>query len=408
MRLSHISLLVITLIFSLGGNVLFAMGIEENRFQAAMVALALIPAYSMLHSWKKNNTFVLLLTYLTLFSIFKLITDRGEGTRAFLLTIISAPIIYASLPYLGRKNKNEYIDFWTYATYILLFAYLAETGVAIYERVAGRQIFGWASYVVTLDAIGIENYRSSALYGHPLYNALMVSISMAFILISDLRPKYKFFLWGLGYAAILCFNARASIVGNALLLGLYLLHTSVANRKVKFSTKIGIILLGIVIAAVAYKAIMSGLVGARLLNMGLMDEDSSQVRIDAVEFVSGLDMKTYLYGMSFNEFASLLRFHHVEALENFWIEYLLRYGLVFLVPYVFFYFLFMRHELQRYSFFESMFVCTAFILIASTNNSLSTSFVALLYFLVLIRIFDPLLLKQTVKRKYLLNYNPSK
>ena len=403
MRLSHISLLVILLIFFFGSNVLLVIGIEENRFQAAMVSLALIPAYSMLHSWKKNDTLVLLLTFLTLFSIFKLITDRGEGTRVFLLTIISAPLIYASLPYLGRKNKNEYIDFWTYATYIL-----AETGVAIYERVAGRQIFGWASYVVTLDAIGIENYRSSALYGHPLYNALMVSISMAFILISDLRPKYKFFLWGVGYAAILCFNARASIVGNALLLGLYLLHTSVANRKVKFSTKIGIILLGIVIAAVAYRAIMSGLVGARLLNMGLMDEDSSQVRIDAVEFVSGLDMKIYLYGMSFNEFASLLRYHHVEALENFWIEYLLRYGLVFLVPYVFLYFLFVRHELQRYSFFESMFVCTAFILIASTNNSLSTSFVALLYFLVLIRIFDPVLLKQTVKRKYLLNYTSSK
>lgn len=401
MRPTYISIFVFVLFLLLGQNVLSSFNINENRFQFLMMAFSLVPGSYFSYYWKNKISYLWLMSYLLLFSAYKLVTDTGEGTRTFLMTIIASPVIIAAFPAMERfRSVLSFRRMWKNIWLIFVFFYLFETLMAIYERISGHMVFGWSSINNMTNVVDIGDYRSTALYGHPLYNALMVSTAMTFILTSKLRPAYKFLLWGIGFGAILCFNTRGSIVANSLILGLYVLYTILLNRRVNNSTKTSVMLAGAAVASIGYIVLNTGYVGGRLLKMGLIDESSAQVRIDAMDFVMGRGLTSFLFGMNYHQYTDFLYVNRIPALENFWLEYLMRFGLIFLIGYVLFYFFFLKSEMKNYKLFDKLLICGSFILIASTNNSLSTSFIALLYFFILIRLFNPASFKKIVDKKY--------
>lgn len=91
------------------------------------------------------------------------------------------------------------------------------------------------------------------------------------------------------------------------------------------------------------------------------------------------------------------------ALENPWLGYIIRNGLIFLVVYVFLYFLTFKKLLEDYSKFDKLFVSVCFLLIASTNNSLDGSYIYLFYFMLLSIIFNPKLLGKEYYKTYFVN-----
>lgn len=402
MKYYSISLFIVGAILLLGQNVLSYFGFDDNRFQLLMLLLAFIPSIAYNHRWSKHHSLLSLVLFVVFFSLFSLLTDKGEGTRALAMTIIGAPILMTAFPLIDKNNIIRR-NFWNKAFRVFLVLYLLEVLLAILERIMGHPIFGWhgISQTASISSVGVSDFRSTGMYGHPLYNALMVSTAMAFILVSDLKPKLKFLLWGLGYIAVLCFNTRGSIVGNALFMGVYIISTFVVNRKMSDSSKIAILILGLLMAGAAYFLMAQGFLGGRLMTMGLVDDSSAQVRIDIIEFVKGIPLDDYLFGMNFRDYTFLLFRNGLAATENFWIDYLFRYGLIFLVFYITLYFFYLKKELKNYKSFDRFYVTSAFLLIASTNNSLSSSFVALFYFLFLIRLFNPRIFHSAVNRDFL-------
>ncbi len=405
MKVTKISLFVVASLLFLGSNVLASIGINENSFQAFIMFLSFCSAYHLINQWKKRVALVLLLLFVVMASVLKLYIDRGEGTRSIVMSFLAAPIVMASIPVFSNQTVYKYHSFWTKSLKIILYSFLVEIGIVYFERITGKMVFGWASLKSGIDmikSVGVEEFRSTGMYGHPLYNALMVSTAMAFVLVSSLKPKYKFLLWGMGYGAILCFNTRGSIVGNALLLAVYVLNTILINRKMKDSTKTGILAAGSLAAGVAFFLLSSGLVGGRLMSMGLVDDSSAQVRLDIIEFVSSIHLQDYLFGMNFQDYNKLLFSNGMSATENWWVDYLFRCGLVFLICYMLFYTLYLKEEFRYYRLFDKLYVTIAFLFIATTNNSLSTSFVALFYYLFLIRLFNPPTFQTIVRKKYLM------
>ena len=158
--------------------------------------------------------------------------------------------------------------------------YLFETGMAITERVLGTTILGWNDIEFSVEDWGVSGFRSAALHGHPLYNALMVSISMAFILFSPLKIKYKMILWSMGYVSILCFNTRGSIVGNALLLAFYIIYVLLFDNSISSRTKVRLVMFSSIMTIVGLILFFNVGLGGRLAEMGLFDESSAQTRID--------------------------------------------------------------------------------------------------------------------------------
>lgn len=338
----------------------------------------------------RNIPLFSLLIIVCVYALLKLYTDRGEGTRFAILNILGAPLILSAYP-LSIANKSD-TKLWRTIVRLIFYAFLLEIGLAIIERVLTQNILGW-NIGNEVIFIGGENnvgeFRSTALYGHPLYNALMVSSMMAFILISQLKEKYKYPLWGLGYVAILCFNTRGSIVGNALLLLLYIGHSLFLNKGMSVKSRKYLILASIIFSSIVAILFLYFGYGNRLLEMGLFDDSSAQVRIDIWSIFDYVNFEELLWGMSHNDISILMYRGGLYASENFWIDQVFRLGLVFFTAYWFTFFAFVNKLYKGYTLFEKVFTLGAFVLIASTNNSLSSNYLALLFFLLLIVIFNP-------------------
>lgn len=284
---------------------------------------------------------------------------------------------------------------------ILFFAYIAEVNLAVFERLIGRNVFGWNSEVIfSIEEMG-GDYRSTSLHGHPLANALLVTTAMSFILVSPLKTKIKFSLWLIGFLAVLCFNTRSSIVGNILLLLAYLGYSITLNKRVKGKRKIAMLWSSAGIIIIGYIVVFVYGWGGRLLDMGLFDEESAQVRVNAWDLFAYYDIDKFLWGHSYNEVIAIKYSVGLYHLENFWLGYLLSCGLVFLMIYTILYIFVFKYILRKHSFFNKWFVSLSFLMIASTNNSLDSGFIYIFYFMLLCIVFDPRIFQIVVKKKYI-------
>jgi len=213
----------------------------------------------------------------------------------------------------------------------------------------------------------------------------------------------KFLLWIIGFLSILCFNARSSIDGNFLLLLVYLHYMLIMNKRVKSSVKVKLFWSILVFFIICYIFIFQFGLGGRLLDIGLFDENSSQVRLNAWELFRYYDIDKFLYGHTFEENMAIRFSTGLYRLENFWLGYMLSCGLIFLLIYTILYYFVFKYFLRNYNLFNKLFVSMAFLLIASTNNSLDGDFLYLFYFLLLSIVFDPLIFDKLVDKKYYSN-----
>ena len=142
--------------------------------------------------------------------------------------------------------------------------------------------------------------------------------------------------------------------------------------------------------------------GDRLLSIGLYDEQSASVRVNVYDLFKYFDWNTFLFGHSSAQVSSMMRHAGLFATENFWIDFILHIGLVFFAPYVILVALLVGKLLKNYKRMQKLFLGFSFLISISTFNSLSSQFLALFYFLLLTRLFDPLYNRNFIKQKYLM------
>lgn len=309
-----------------------------------------------------------------------------EGLYWLNLLLFGAPIL--GYFFYTIYSVTEYVDLRKRISRSIFILYIIECVIAIFERIIGSYVFGW----VTKDdgiimSLGDANeFRSTAMFGHPLQNALVVSTLMAFILFSEIKTKTKLWLWFLGYISIMCFNTRSSMVGDAMMLGLFL-FSKVLSSKGKGKIKYFMLLL-LISATLLYLLFRTSL-GGRLVEMGLVDDTSAQVRINTWSIFDYFSLSNFLWGHSTKEAADFSYSAGLIATENFWIDWMFLYGLVTILIYVVLMFHLLKSLYVDYKRIAILGTCCNFWLLASTNNSLSTSFIPLLVFILCIIIFSP-------------------
>jgi hypothetical protein len=402
MKFYSINKVILVVLIFFGMNVLTYCGVNTNYAQFLIMALSMISLYQTRDVWKFDGTYVWLLLFVFVFACYKLITDSDEGTRYLLLAVIGAPLLIGSFLSPEMLSSMENVSFWKIVLSIVVLGYIGETGLALYEHLQGHSVFGWvAGRVEKISVTGVADFRSTGLYGHPLYNALMVSIAMTFFLISSLKLKYKFMLWMMGFVAVLCFNARAGIVMNAAVLAVYLFHSVFINQNIKPSVKIQVVLIGLAVFVFGAFLLVNGNFGGRLIQMGLFDDGSAQVRVDIWEVFKYYSIGDFFCGMDHRQISMILYKLELSATENFWLDWLFRFGIIFLIPLSILYCRFISKEMIGYPLFSKLLVLISFLMIASTNNSLSSNFMALFYFLLLTRLFHPKYFELFVGEKFL-------
>lgn len=400
--MSRIHIFLFAVLLFVSPNIVTFIGYDYLMVQAFELALGLYLIIKRNRALKEEKVLKCFLLFLGLFSIYKITSDTGAGTRQSVVQIIGAPILLwacsfpdgdISLPKDRRICKALFKMFFSF--------YLIETLLAIFERMLGKNIFGWnpAGYVVFMP--NVSDFRSASLVGHPLYNSLVVSIAMAFILTSPIKLKYKFCFWSLGFVAVLCFNTRAAIVINAILLGVYLVYVFFSHRTNFLGNRVKTLVYSVIIALTGLLFVLKFNLGGRLLKMGLMDDHSAQVRVDAWTILDYVDYDKLLFGYTDQELSYLMFHARLWATENFWMDQCLKFGLIFFVVYLLFYFFIIRNLLKGYFSFQKIFLLAAFITVASVNNSLSWNFFALFEFLFLIRLFNPNHVFEIIPKKYI-------
>lgn len=310
----------------------------------------------------------------------------GKEGKYQSVMVLSGGLIYALIYTIQGKNYEKHLACcrkW------IIIIYLIECGLSIVERILRYNFLSWNSENAAMmsDFEDVSGFRSFGLWGHPLQNALITSTIMGFILMYDgYKPKVKYTLWAIGYAAILCFNTRSSMVGNIIFLALH--QVIEASKTRSFSKKLKVIALGIFGVALLALLITQTSLGGRLLEMGLYDEDSAAVRMNTWSIFDYYNLSDFLYPDEVNREILLFR-TGLYATENFWIDWLLKYGLIIEVIYI---------ALIAYNVFQYgkgfkikdfIFVNLVFWVIASTNNSLTANPIPLFLFLAAFVIFCP-------------------
>lgn len=385
----------------MGSNVLSFLGIDSAIFLYFILLIAVIPFLSNLkgHRTLGNRKFeILILLLIVVMLLNRMRIGMLEDSIRNAITLFITPVLFMLFPMEIRSKKDYKI--MKGVTKILIAFYVLECGLAIIEFIFKFHLFGWVdtTFETNLDLSKWDSFRSVALHGSPLTNALIVTILNAFFSVSAINNKYKFMLWFMGFLAVLAFNARIAIFLNAFLF-IYQIFKIVTSNQISISKKmVTYIGISLFVPVIVFLVIYKGW-GDRLFKNELFDENSGQVRLDVFSIFDYVSSSRLLLGHSMKSFEAIRDLAGLLIIENFWICLILLFGLVFVILLVILYFKLMRKYLKSYSFTDGLLVSSLFLVLASTNNSLFTQYIPLFLFLLCLNLFSPKTVKILLPKK---------
>lgn len=381
---------LLTILLFLGPTILFVLGwpVEGDlvqttkRFYPAFYFLFVFYVYHYIFKkqmFKGNNRYItyVLISIIIAFLVGRLV--KGGGQISLLVSNIAMPVLFASffiLPSTWRRRENT--------RNLLLILYSFNCLMALYERVRLQQFFPLElSYSYIDFSVSSEFdrnlFRSTALLGHPLSNALSTSIIMMFIFVSkDLKPLIKYGLYALGVVALFCFNARGSLLISGLFVAIYLLRT-VTNKQIDLKTKFVIILLAIV-AVVGVMFLLDSGFGGRFFQYELNSDNSIMARIEVWDLLN-FSVELFLCGVN-DISAYAMRILGYSHVENWFILLSLQIGVVFAILFIIQFIPIFRLFLSSFNRFDKFVLLGVFLGISSTNNSLAVASPAISFFFI--------------------------
>lgn len=311
----------------------------------------------------------------------------GVANRNVLLHSMNLPAMY--YVYYEYMKENEFPI--NSLKKLLIFLFLFNALIAIYERLTLTLFYPYDLIRTDFDYLLDEEevFRSSAMLGHPLTNALIMSIMMTFILISNLRPIVKYSLFFTGFLSLFCFNARAAIIISAGIFVLYMIRPIFKKDSSKRSRLFAVFVL-VVFALFGFYLLQSGY-GGRFEERGDFSEDGSVLaRLDVFDIVIQYGISNYLWGLPPDEVdqiaMSVLGMTHIE---NWFILSTLSSGLIITTIVTLLYVPIYRNATLPYSKYSSFLIFIATIVLGSTNNSFATGIPALSIFFACCYAFTP-------------------
>ena len=286
------------------------------------------------------------------------------------------------IKYLRERSDGKYLHI------ILILFLIVECGIAIVERLFHYNflpiIYDNSSNLTEYIKNSKEEllgFRSTSLHGHPLTNALFVDTIISFILIcKNFSTKNKIQLYVIGYIAILCFNARSSIIIMPLVLGIYLLN-QLLSKNISGSSKLIYLLYSFLGIIIAYYLMFELGFGGRMLTDDIMD-DSAEARLQAWDLFQFISTEDLIWGADMHRINKMSIMYSQGHIENWLIIFIFNYGLIILSVLLVGMAAIFKTYLRHLEKFSALFVLFVFFIIASTNNSLAVGTLAVQFFFI--------------------------
>lgn len=317
---------------------------------------------------KIHGTFQWLYLFFLIFvSVFNLRTGRNVDMK-MMTTGFILPIFLSN--YL--ENFKD-IKYKLIAQKGIVVFYCVVCGLALVERLL--------SVIILARNIEVseEGFRSWSLCGHPLTNALLISIAMSFILLSDMKRKLELFF--LGMVALLCFNTRSSMMYWAVAAVVYYFYLLKSHNKLSKKYFYYLLFAGIIVSVL----MLSFGFGNRIITMGAYDESSAAVRVAIFDIFNYYPLSDFQFGYPAKDIQMIQYRSGIYGLiiENYWLLFLLRFGYIFTSILSGLMLTFMWKNLKGRKLFDISYILVAFLMVSSTNNSLSVPNNGILLFFVL-------------------------
>ena len=281
-----------------------------------------------------------------------ILNQSNQITELFVLLLI--PLLHSyNLILLDRFSGNVIFK-------LIIVFYIIECLLAIYEKTSGNLIFGQndGSLGQSVEIQKVE-FRSNSLLGHPLNNALCVSVIMSSILLSVFPKFLRLFLLMIGFIALICFDARASII-------IWMIVFAVHFYK-DFKKGLGISLFfGLLIT---YFITDSLKLFGRISNFDLLD-GSALARIhvfNAFDLLSGYDL---WFGNS-NLYLKIVEYLGAGGIENSFVVFIVDFGIIGTIILLYFYKDYFSIVFRKFSWYPKIILISAYFVLGSTNNGLS-------------------------------------
>lgn len=364
---------------SLGYHMGSAAGSAITKIHPAtyiMLALALRwgggeKSLAYLPRWKSDNGIALqLLLLIALIAIYLYAVDSFSSISFMLDTLVTPVLIL--LIFRGYSPAAKRL-----MRAVALYGILVNSLLAILERLLAVNFFPIAT---TYGDV----FRSTSLLGHPLNNALITLVFVLYVLVVNIAIQRKMLLLCVLNLALICFGARGALFTSVLAtLLLFILPLLVSTKSYYQAMNKTIVLMGVAGLGIALAYLtLNTPIGERLVQASFYD-DSSEVRTLALSMLDFDNLDHYLGATAAADIERLSYANGVEIIENFFIIWILRFGIVLagLLLLLYSYTLY-RYSTIRYAY-ERFAVVALLLLGASTNNSLATNTQVLSFFILL-------------------------
>jgi len=360
-------------------NLGVVIGIEQ-MMTVTIVPLVIYCVYILSTKGVKNNKVkkaVYFLFFISLFAcLIKVIIGQTEFLRDLMYMGFLPCIIILAFENLTAQMRKI-------LRFVLLAFFLILAVVIFLEWIMKVNFFYIENdfYGSTEDFEGWA-FRSQGFFNHPIYTSMVVSLFMMMMLFSQLKLSLKMFLSGIVFFMLLCINTRTGI-GLSFLLFLPSLYYNI--RNVNASTKKWIAATGILLCGGIIYVVLTTELGGRLLGYGTDDGGNTQQRIASLDFRRFISDDLFLFG---NSDYQVGLFQTIGWIENSYIAFLLKYGVIAGLPLLLSLLTVHIYQLKRFPLVGQICIFSSFYLFAATTTHLAAPNIWL-YFIFLYYAFAP-------------------
>lgn len=309
----------------------------------------------------KSEFLLFLLGFIT--SFIQLINGNNSDIKQVLLLFILPGVFSILLDIQTIKTKNKI------QTIVITF-FVLNCLLAIIERIINIHFF---PEIDELNSISVNNqverytgFRSSSFIGHPLLNALVMSIIMGYIIISKMEIWKKYSLLSIGLLSLLSFNARGSFIVWAFIILIYI-YRLFYYKRISITKKIFVVIVVILSAVTIYILIINYGFGDRFVTDEIFDE-SAKTRIDVFDTFKHISLNDIITGNN-EHYESILFKHSLGGYENSYILLIIKYGAVIILPFLLIWYNIIRKKILNYSMFNKFVIVSSFVIVGSLNNN---------------------------------------
>lgn len=313
------------------------------------------------------------ITFFLLYVV-QVVLGRGGGLtliNGFLLISLTACVAYG----LDTERLKK----------IVLLFFKLTCIVAVAEILIGHHLFDLDPVLMEIDQC-YDPIRATCFQGHSLSNALIVDTILLFVIFSDMGTKDKLTYLFMGLVATLCFGSRSSLLLWVGVIPIYMLSLF-SNKRTSLFGKIGIIIALIAICYGAFYLLVNSQLGARIMEHAEYDT-SAEIRVRSLDAFDVLTTEEFLWGYPDEKYDYLKAMINVNAIENFYIIWILKFGVIIAALLIFSMLHILYKSMDAFTPYKKFIIIIAFLVVASTNNSMAIGGPFLAIFVLCAKVFS--------------------